>query len=99
MREYKISVILPVYNMEAFLPRAMQSLREQTIGFENLEVIVVDDCSTDGTQELLQSYSAQHENVFVYTTEAHTGAAGEPRNVGLFHATAPYIMFLDPDDW
>ena len=99
MREYKISVILPVYNMEAFLPRAMQSLREQTIGFENLEVIFVDDCSTDGTQELLQSYSAQHENVLVYTTEAHTGAAGEPRNVGLSHATAPYIMFLDPDDW
>lgn len=99
MKEFKISVIIPVYNMEALLPRAMQSLLEQTIGFENLEVIFVDDCSTDGTKELLQRYSTQYENVFLYSTEANTGAAGEPRNIGLSNATAPYIMFLDPDDW
>lgn len=99
MDAYKISVIIPVYNMKAYLPRAMQSLHEQTIGFDQLQVLMIDDCSTDGSYELIQAYAEQYPNVEAYTTEENTGAAGEPRNIGMAHAQAPFLMFLDPDDW
>lgn len=98
MGQYKISIILAAYNIEDYLADALRSLQNQTIGFENLEVIFVDDCSTDSTRGLLRNYSEQYPNVFVYSTEKNTGAAGEPRNIGLSHASAPYVMFLDPDD-
>lgn len=99
MDTYKISVIIPVYNMKAYLPCAMQSLLEQTIGFSQLQVLMVDDCSSDGSYELIQSYAEKYPNVEAYKTEKNTGAAGEPRNIGIAHAQAPFLMFLDPDDW
>lgn len=99
MSDYKISIVTPTYNKIQYLPRAMDSLLSQTIGFESLQVLLVDDHSTDGTWELVRKYAEQYSNVFTYQTQSNSGAAGLPRNIALEHAEAPYVMFLDPDDW
>jgi len=95
---YKLTVILPVYNVNNYLDRALESIRAQTIGFENIEVIFVDDKSTDNSDEKIKLYANEYDNVKSYYLEENSGYAGKPRNVGLKHATSDYIMFLDPDD-
>lgn len=97
--DYKISVIIPVYNAESYLSAALESLVEQTFGFEYLQVICVDDCSTDSTPQMLAEYAEKYSNIYIYKTEKNSGAAGTPRNLGLEYAVAPYVMFLDPDDY
>lgn len=96
---YKITVIIPSYNVSGFIDRAFQSLYNQTIGFENLEVIFVDDCSTDNTTVKIREYSEKYENVTAYFLDENSGFAGKPRNVGLQYASSEYVMFLDPDDY
>lgn len=97
MDNYKISIIIPTHDVKAYLPCALQSLKEQTIGFDQLQVLMVDDYSTDGSYELIQYYAEQYSNVEAYKTEKNTGTAGKPCNVGIAHAQAPYLMFLDPN--
>ncbi|MGM0902873.1 MAG: glycosyltransferase family 2 protein [Bacillota bacterium] len=94
-----ISVILPLYNVELYLHEAFESLLNQTIGFENLEIIMVNDCSTDRTIDILNGYAEKYSNVKVITLEKNSGAPGTPRNVGIKEATGKYIIFLDPDDF
>jgi len=90
---YLISVILPVYNVEDYLDRCLNSLLGQTIGFENLEILFIDDCSKDNSYEIIKEYSKQYDNIKVYQTENNSGSAGRPRNIGLKNASADYIMF------
>ena len=95
---YKISVIIPIHNVAKYLGEALDSLLNQTIGHENLQVIMVDDGSTDESAKIIQRYEKEYENfVAVYLSTA-SGAAGKPRNEGLKIVEAPYVMFLDPDD-
>ncbi|MEG0751428.1 MAG: glycosyltransferase [Oscillospiraceae bacterium] len=96
--DYKISVITPVYNAEKTLPAAFESVKKQSIGFENIEYILVDDLSGDGSAALLDGYAAQYSNVKVLHRTKNSGTAGAPRNDALDIATAPYVMFLDNDD-
>lgn len=96
--EYKISIVIPVYNAAVYLPDAMASLEQQTIGFAQLEILLVDDCSTDDSYAVAQGYAAQYPNVTALQTEKNSGHAGAPRNLGLRHVHAPYLMFLDSDD-
>lgn len=98
MSKYKISMIIPTFNVENDLKRAINSLLYQTIGFENLEVILVDDKSTDNTQEIILEYSKKYENIKYLFLEENSGSAGKPRNKGIEIATSDYIMFLDNDD-
>lgn len=98
MTEYKISIIIPTFNIEKDIERAIDSLINQTIGFENLEVIIVDDCSTDNTKEIILSYEKEYENIKPIFLENNSGSAGKPRNIGIQYATSKYIMFLDNDD-
>lgn len=95
---FKISIILPVFNVKDYLDNCLDSLKNQTIGFENLEVIFVDDCSTDNSYEIIKGYAKKYDNVKAYQTMKNSGCGGQPRNIGMEYATAPYIMFLDPDD-
>lgn len=97
-REYKVSVIIPVYNAERTLERAFLSVKNQTIGFENIELLFCDDCSTDGSYALIKKWAAEYPNVKVFQTKKNSGMAGAPRNVCLDNASAPYVMFLDSDD-
>ena len=92
------SIIIPVYNSEEYIKRAFDSLFTQSIGFDNLEVIFIDDASTDASPQIIEEYSNKYDNVKSFFLNKNSGTAGKPRNVGLSHATKDYIMFLDSDD-
>ena len=95
---YKISIIVPVYNQEDTLQRAFDSIKNQSFDFESLEVIFVDDASTDNSVNIIKEFSDNYKNVKSIRLSENSGFAGKPRNVGIENATAPYLMFLDPDD-
>ena len=93
-----ISIIIPVYNAENSIKRAFDSLLNQTIGFENLEVILIDDNSTDDSPNIIKDYSNKYGNVKTIFLDKNSGLGAKPRNIGLMHATKDYVMFLDSDD-
>ena len=97
---YLISVIIPVYNCEFFyIDRCINSLKNQTLGFENIEVILVDDASIyQSSIDLINSYVEKYSNVKAIFLEENSGA-GIARNAGIIAATADYITFLDHDDY
>ena len=95
---YKISIIIPIFNMEKYLRRALDSIINQTMDFRDIEVIMVDDCSTDNSRKIIEEYSNKYPNFIGIYHEKNSGCAGIPRNTGLKLASGEYIMFLDPDD-
>lgn len=96
MSSYKVSVIVPVYNGEKFLPHMLDCLVNQTLGDE-LEIVVVDDGSTDASLAMAQKYAkAYPDRIRVVHTE--NGGAAHARNVGLGIATGEYLAFADCDD-
>lgn len=92
--EKRFSVIIPAYNVEQYVEESIKSVLGQE--FENYELILIDDCSTDNTKKILKKYAS--EKVKVYSTTKNTGTAAGPRNVGLQYAKGEYIIFLDGDD-
>lgn len=97
--EYKITIIMPVYNGEDTLRNALDSIVNQTIGVNNLQVIIVDDKSTDGSREIIDDYcNVYPDNFHAVFLDENIGAAYGPKNVGLRHVKAPFLMFLDSDD-
>lgn len=98
MVKYLISVIIPTSNSEKFLDACINSLINQSLGFEKLEVIFADDGSDDSTPEILRDYSNKYENVTAIFSEKNTGSPSKPRNMGIENATSDYIMFMDHDD-
>ncbi|MFB8027092.1 glycosyltransferase family 2 protein [Streptomyces sp. NPDC056465] len=92
----KLSVIVPFYNVQAYAPDTLRSLRANTR--EDFEFILVDDCSTDGTAELLRRAQDGIEGVIVRRHARNAGLA-TARNTGLDAARGEYIAFLDGDDW
>lgn len=98
-REYpfEFSVIMAVYNVEPFLREAVDSLIAQDFGFENIQLIMVNDGSTDGSGAICDEYATQYpENVVVIHKE--NGGVSSARNEGLKHATGRYLNFMDSDD-
>ncbi|MEG1418536.1 MAG: glycosyltransferase family 2 protein [Oscillospiraceae bacterium] len=95
---YKISVIIPVYNSGGTLWRAIDSVRAQTLGFESIELILADDCSSDGSGALVDGIASRFPNIKSVHTDKNSGSPGTPRNFAIPLVTAPYIMFLDDDD-
>ena len=91
-----VTVIINVYNCKEFLPTSLESVRQQT--YKNLEVILVDDASTDGSGEFCDEYCKQDERFRVIHHEKNTGVSG-PRNTGLREAKGDYIYFMDSDDY
>ncbi|MDR0542769.1 MAG: glycosyltransferase [Dysgonamonadaceae bacterium] len=97
----RISVIIPVYNAEKTLPRCIASLHAQTYG--NLELLFVDDCSTDNSLTVLNDYAVAAMNkagvsIEILRHETNKGVAAA-RNTGLEAATGTYIYYVDADDW
>ena len=95
----KISLIIPVYNVESYLRKALDSVIAQTFGFENIEVILIDDASTDGSADIIREYADKYDNIIGFYLDECSGYPGRPRNIGLDNATSDYIMFLDSDDY
>lgn len=96
--QFKISVIMPVYNAEKYLKTAINSVINQTIGFENVELIIVNDNSTDNSKNIIKEYADKFENIIAIHLNKNSGLPGKPRNIGINQSSANYIMFLDADD-
>lgn len=96
--KYKVTVIIPFFNNDKLIHRTLMSIIHQSFGFENIEVILVDDKSSLGFN-VIDDYSKKYENIKVIHLKENTGSAGTPRNIGLIQASADYIMFLDHDDF
>lgn len=94
MKPERISVVVPAYNTEAWLPRSLDSLLAQT--YENLEIIVVNDGSTDDTGSVLDAYAAEHPQIKVIHKE--NGGVTSARLRGVAEATGEWIGFMDGDD-
>ena len=90
----KISVIVPVYNVESYLERCINSLLNQT--YSNLEIILIDEGSTDRSGQICDQYKNRDEFVVIHKENAGLGMA---RNTGLDVATGKYIIFVDSDDY
>lgn len=101
----RVSVIIPIYNVQEFLHECLDSIAMQTInnleltdGYErNLQVLLIDDGSTDDSAKIAKEYSSKYEN-FEYIYEENQGL-GHARNYGCEFAEGDYIIFLDSDDW
>ena len=98
LNKYKISIIIPAFNLEDKINRAFDSIKNQTLSFKDIEIIFVDDNSKDDTFNILNDLKNTYENVSLFKTDKNSGYAGKPRNIGLKYASADYVLFLDGDD-
>ena len=95
MNNSLISIIIPVYNAEKYVAKCAISLMKQT--HKNVEIIFVDDCSSDASCKIIQKFAEKDSRVKLYTTGTN-GGPGKARNIGLENAHGEYIMFCDNDD-
>ncbi|ASB87145.1 glycosyltransferase family 2 protein [Bacillus sonorensis] len=95
----EVAVVVPVYNAEKYLNITVDSVIKQNFGFHRISLILVDDCSTDSSREILNEYASLYENITVVLLDTNTGTPAHPRNLGIELANAKYITFLDADDW
>ena len=91
----KITIIVPIYNVEKYLSSALDSVINQT--YKNLEVLLIDDGSTDNSNKIAEEY-VKKDSRFILIHQENQGLSGA-RNTGLENATGKYIMFLDSDDF
>lgn len=89
----KVSIIVPIYNAEEYIRRCIDSLINQT--YKNIEIILLNDGSTDSTDKIIKSYKDKRIN---YIKKENTGI-GNTRNLGILKSTGDYIMFIDSDDY
>ena len=92
-----ISVIMPCYNSSRFVARAILSALHQT--YKNLELIIVDDCSTDDTKKIIKKFLKQDKRIKFYTTKKNSQVCAVPRNLAISKASGKFIAFLDSDDY
>ncbi len=95
----KISIIIPVYNAEKHVSVALDSLVHQTMDKEDFEVICIDDCSTDSSIDVIESFRDKLPNLMIIEREKGSGGPMIPRNQGIEAANGKYIGFLDNDDF
>jgi len=91
----KVSVIIPIYNMELYLEECLQSVIAQTL--KEIEIICVNDGSTDNSLEILQKYASQYSNIVILNQE--NCGVGKARNRGINIAKGEFVAFMDPDDF
>lgn len=91
-----VSVIIPVYNVEQYLPECLESVFAQ--GFDSMEILCVEDCSEDGSLEILKKYAQKDHRVRIIRHNQNRGLSAA-RNTGLENATGKYVFFVDSDDF
>ncbi|MCC5896095.1 MAG: glycosyltransferase [Alkalibacterium sp.] len=91
----KVSAILPVFNVGEYLPKCIESLLDQN--YDDYEIILVNDGSTDNSREICEYYETLHDHVILINQE--NKGSGVARNTGLSKASGDYIFFCDPDDY
>ncbi|OBT02716.1 hypothetical protein A9257_20865 [Vibrio cyclitrophicus] len=93
--ENKVSIIVPIYNVESIIINTIESVLKQN--YRDWELLLIDDSSTDGTRQVLERYSDKDARIKCFFSEINLGAGGA-RNIGLELATGRFIAFLDSDD-
>lgn len=93
----ELSVIVIAYNNELYIEEALESLDEQT--FDDMEVVVVNDASTDRTGEIIDQFVSTRPKFRAIHLSRNSGGCSVPRNTGIANSSGRYIMFLDGDDW
>ena len=97
---FKISVIVPTFNDEEYLSECIEHIIKQDIGFENIQLIIIDDKSKDRSYEIAMEYARKYpNNIIVKKTEKNSNSGGRPRNIGIKNAKGKYLMFSDADDF
>lgn len=91
----KVSIIIPAYNAEEYLPRALDSIINQV--YKNLEIIVIDDASTDNTKAIIKQYAEKDNRIVPFYSSVNRGVSSA-RNIGLRAATGDFVLFVDSDD-
>lgn len=91
----KISIIVPVYNVEKYIGKCLESLVSQT--FKDIEIIVVDDGSPDGSCKVYEQYAAKDDRIKIIKKK--NAGVSEARNTGIQNASGDFLMFVDSDDW
>ena len=91
----KFSIIVPIFNCQKYLTKCINSLRNQT--YKNLEIICIDDGSTDNSKQIIEEFSKQDKRIKLITQQNQ--GVSVARNNGIKIATGEYIMFVDADDW
>lgn len=96
--KYKISVVIPIYNVEDYLDETIESVINQTIGFENnIQLILVNDGSTDNSESICLKYKEKYPNNVIYIKQKNQGVS-TARNNGMKHIKGKYVNFFDSDD-
>jgi teichuronic acid biosynthesis glycosyltransferase TuaG len=91
-----VSVIIPLYNAENYILQTLESVKKQT--FKNIELIVVDNASTDSSLTVVKEFSKNYESIKIITNDINSGGPAKPRNIGIEASQGEYIAFLDSDD-
>lgn len=94
--EFKVSVVVPVYNTAEYLPECLDSLVGQTI--DSIQVVIVNDGSTDGSADIAREYAEKYPESVVYLEQENAGQ-GAARNLGLLQCRGEYVGFMDSDDY
>lgn len=95
-RNYLLTVVVPIYNVERYLKQCVDSLLHQSV--ENHKIVLVNDGSRDRSGEIAKAYARQYPDRITYISQKNAGP-GAARNVGLKYVDTPYVIFLDSDDW
>lgn len=96
MKQPKVSVIIAVYNTEKYIEKCLDSLLSQT--YPNIELVVVNDCSTDNSLKILKKYTKKYDNIILIDNKENRGLSYS-RNIGLENASGEYIGYIDSDDY
>ena len=97
-KNFKISVIMPIYNVEDYIAEALDSVINQTLDFEkNIQLVLINDGSKDGSEAICKQYEARYPENITYVYKEN-GGVSSARNMGIDYAEGKYITFLDPDD-
>ena len=91
-----VTVITPIFNAQNFIAETIESVIDQT--YQNWEMIIVDDCSTDNSRDIVKKYEVKDSRIKLIELEVNFGGPARPRNVGLDISKGDYLAFLDADD-
>ncbi|MDP8263002.1 MAG: glycosyltransferase [Candidatus Ancaeobacter aquaticus] len=92
-----VSIITPLFNAESFIGEAIESVQRQT--YSNWEMIIVDNCSTDNSRDIVRKYIDKDKRIRLITSKYNSGGPARPRNIGIYNSNGKYISFLDADDY
>lgn len=100
MKNCLFSIIIPLYNSIKYVETCLKSIENQS--YQNFELIIVDDCSTDGSYQFVNNYlknsAILRDRYVILRTDKNSGGAGIPRNLGIDHSSGEYLIFVDNDD-